>query len=321
MNWHPDWIGVGNEFVALHGLRPGATYALRVAAVNTQGRAWSEAAVFHTLTAVHCAETHHWQSLLDEADTHRVCAAEHAALSSATSGDPDARGACSVGWTEYLLAGLAAGGTIVVVLLAVLLDMPWGKRVYLAPEPGAQEMAGRPRPRTPQFYGVGGSAHFDGITDFNDALPPEPPPPDSEPAPLAPSAELPRPALARAHLAASSAPSPAAEHAAGAAAPVAAAGFLGEAADALGGAVNALGHAVSSAAGAAPSVGGAVATPNARAIERWGGDGVSPRVSRDNGELADEAAAREAAASAPGRGGRGTPSDLAVDGDGEEIRT
>ena len=62
--WHPDWIGAGNEVVALSGLRAGATYALRVAAVNAQGRAWSEAAVFRTLVGVHCAETRHWQPLL-----------------------------------------------------------------------------------------------------------------------------------------------------------------------------------------------------------------------------------------------------------------
>ena len=131
--WHPDWIGVGNELVVLRGLRSSGSYALRIAAVNTQGRAWSEAVVFRTLANVHCSDVEHWQPLLDELDTRRVCAAEHAALRSGTSDDPDARGACAVGWTEYVLAGLAAGGTLVVVLLAVMFDGSFTERP--APNP------------------------------------------------------------------------------------------------------------------------------------------------------------------------------------------
>ena len=165
VNWHPDWIGVGNELVELHGLRAGATYALRVAAVSTQGRSWSEAAIFTTLTSVRCAEARRWVPLLDEADMHRVCALEHLALSSSTA-DPDARGACSVGWTEYILAGLAAGSTIIIILLSVVLDRPWARKLYFPEAP--------PRPPA-QFFGIGGSAHFD-IADGADGGGPSEPP-------------------------------------------------------------------------------------------------------------------------------------------------
>ena len=175
VNWHPDFIGVGDESIVLRDLRAGATYALRVAAVNTMGRAWSDAAVFSTLAPVHCADTHHWQPLLDEADTLRVCHAEHTAYGA--DDDPDGDGECAVGWTEYLLAGLAAGGTIVVLLIAVVLDR--FKSLKLLNEEGGGGSSGggggssgcghgghsAPQELQAQFYGLGGSAHFDNISE------------------------------------------------------------------------------------------------------------------------------------------------------------
>ena len=36
VQWHPDFVPVGVEYVAIDGLRSGVTYGVRVAAVNTQ---------------------------------------------------------------------------------------------------------------------------------------------------------------------------------------------------------------------------------------------------------------------------------------------
>ena len=116
-DWHPDWVGVGSEVVVLEDLFPGRTYAARVASVSTQGRAWSKAVVFRTLTPIRCAMSEDYFPLIDEADQHQLCAEEH--TDPEASIDPDAR-KCPPGVTEYLLAGIAAGSTIALVAIAML---------------------------------------------------------------------------------------------------------------------------------------------------------------------------------------------------------
>ena len=59
--------------IQLHGLNPGWTYALRVAAVNSQGRAWSNAIIFQTLAGVRCTEREYWKSLFDDNEFHHLC--------------------------------------------------------------------------------------------------------------------------------------------------------------------------------------------------------------------------------------------------------
>lgn len=46
VQWYPEFVGVGDEHVHLGRLAPGAAYAVRIAAVNTQGRAWSSVVTF-----------------------------------------------------------------------------------------------------------------------------------------------------------------------------------------------------------------------------------------------------------------------------------
>lgn len=117
VHWHPDWVGVGSEHVILDDLFPGRTYAARIAAVNTQGRAWSQPVVFKTLAPIRCAESEDYFPLIDEADQHLLCVQEHADPEAST--DPDARD-CPPGVTEYLLAGMSAGITIALVAIAMV---------------------------------------------------------------------------------------------------------------------------------------------------------------------------------------------------------
>ena len=70
--------------------------------------------------------------------------------------DPDATVGCSVGWAEYILAGVAAGSTFFVLAVAMLLDRPWAKRIYFPDD----EAPRAPQPE-PQFYGIGGSARWE----------------------------------------------------------------------------------------------------------------------------------------------------------------
>jgi hypothetical protein len=135
--WHPDWVGIGSEIIELQSLYPGRTYALRVAAVNKQGRAWSDAVLFRTLSSIHCIESQEWLPLIDEADQRRVCTEER--RTTVKSNDPDARGECSQGVTEYLFAGVAAAGTIALVLFALLSRHPGVRRLYLRDEEDAEE--------------------------------------------------------------------------------------------------------------------------------------------------------------------------------------
>ena len=127
IHWHPEWVGVGSEQVTLVGLTPGATYGVRVAAVNTQGRQWSAATAFITVKKINlCGPNLHWKAgLLDESEAMRMCGA-----TDFDPTDPDSRGGeCSVGYAEYILAGVAAGGTIALVLGSMMLRHPWVRRL------------------------------------------------------------------------------------------------------------------------------------------------------------------------------------------------
>ena len=63
-SWFPEYLGVGDELVTLSDLTPGATYGIRVAAINKQGRAWSELAAFTMLTGMKCDGSWHWGQLM-----------------------------------------------------------------------------------------------------------------------------------------------------------------------------------------------------------------------------------------------------------------
>ena len=136
--WYPNFVGVGGESIQVHGLYPGWTYAVRVAAVNTQGRAWSPPAVFHALGAISCAETNEWEPLIDDDDEREICSGAYDAIVAA-SDDPDARRLCDPGVTEYVLAGVAAGGTIALVAFAVLLRHPAFQHHVVPQDHGAGE--------------------------------------------------------------------------------------------------------------------------------------------------------------------------------------
>jgi hypothetical protein len=126
--WHPEWVGVGAERIVLRELRPGRAYALRIAAVNTQGRAWSQVAVFQTVSRVRCADAQQWRPLLEEADVAEACGDD--------AGADDELGVyagCSM--LEYVFAGIAAGGTIALIGVAMLMHHPC-MRGLLAPAAG-----------------------------------------------------------------------------------------------------------------------------------------------------------------------------------------
>ena len=110
VTWHPEWVGLGSEKIELDALSPGHEYALRIAAVNTQGRAWSKVAVFRTLSGVPCSAVESWQPLVDESDAIQLCGAD---LPSEAPHD-----GCEL--PGYLLAGVAAGGTLALILAAMI---------------------------------------------------------------------------------------------------------------------------------------------------------------------------------------------------------
>lgn len=116
--WYQNWVGVGEERIEIRQLVPGAHYAVRVAAVNPQGRTWSKAVVFSTLAWVRCDETFHWRGVLDDADVRGLCGPGADRVNSA---DPDGIACGDVGTTEYILAGLAAGSAISLIGIAILL--------------------------------------------------------------------------------------------------------------------------------------------------------------------------------------------------------
>jgi hypothetical protein len=90
--WYPEWLGVGDETVSLQSLKPGSTYAIRVAAINKQGRAWSDMAIFTTLTDMRCDGSWHWNLLFEVEEVQKLCGKNFLD----DPGDPDPRGGCSV---------------------------------------------------------------------------------------------------------------------------------------------------------------------------------------------------------------------------------
>ena len=126
VHWHPEWVGVGSELVTLAELTPGSVYGVRIAAVNTQGRAWAPATTFRTLSGIRCDMTFHWGGLIDDADKGILCGD----LAQINPMDPEASGGCSAGYTEYVLAGVAAGATISLVLASTLLNQRCTRRLF-----------------------------------------------------------------------------------------------------------------------------------------------------------------------------------------------
>jgi len=121
VHWHPDYVGLGSERIVLADLYAGSEYGVRVAAVNPQGHAWSGAATFRLLSTIQCEANMkaHWieGGLIDQAEANHLCGpyADWRAV------DPEARdGACSAGFTSYTLAGVAAGVTASIILIAAL---------------------------------------------------------------------------------------------------------------------------------------------------------------------------------------------------------
>lgn len=155
--WYPDWLGVGGETMKLEGLTPGASYAVRIAAINKQGRAWSDIAAFTMLKHLQCQGHWHWSQLLSTDEVQSLCGS----VVDDTS-DPDPR-ACSVGSLEYVLAGGAAGAVMSFVAVAILVRMICFQRGWTNME-GAQQPRVRCISQT-RRRGVGNS-HQD--TESND---------------------------------------------------------------------------------------------------------------------------------------------------------
>lgn len=121
LNWYPDYVGVGHESLTISNLAPAMDFAVQVAAINKQGRAWSDLILFSTLEAIPCEESFHdafhWGAIIDSNDVDSKCRHD---LGNRRPSDPDPR-SCSVGSFEYILAGIAAGCINAFMLLGVFL--------------------------------------------------------------------------------------------------------------------------------------------------------------------------------------------------------
>lgn len=116
VQWFPEWVSVGEETMHIPDLDPGSEYAVRIAAVNTQGRAWSAMTVFSTLDDARCGMTWHWHGILDTSDIVALCGRHERGKED----DPSPRSACTASWAEYAMAGLAAGAAMSFVCAGLL---------------------------------------------------------------------------------------------------------------------------------------------------------------------------------------------------------
>ncbi|KAL1495380.1 hypothetical protein AB1Y20_016749 [Prymnesium parvum] len=236
VHWYPDWLGVGAESLTLTSLAPGGSYALRVAAVNRQGHAWSDVTAFTTLPHMQCDGYWHWAQLYSSEEVARLCGGVVDDPS-----DPDPR-ACSVGSAEYALAGAAAGAMASLVAAAAIARAACarrearaaGRHVPLREEEGggARHAKLRGAPRGEGGAGLGlrreesvelprgawGSrgrappAAADTLASPPAAPPPPPPPPCDAPPCDAPPCDAPPPVVASSSRTRALSPSPLAPH-------------------------------------------------------------------------------------------------------------
>ncbi len=118
LQWLPGYIRArdGPLNATVGNLDPHTTYAARVAAVNEDGAAWSELVVFSTLSHVQCDDIWHWQAILEQVDEDDICSA---ASASRTFFDPHPT-PCTSSKVEYVIAGISAAVTLVVLVGAIL---------------------------------------------------------------------------------------------------------------------------------------------------------------------------------------------------------